>query len=68
MLYDTVINYVTYLIFFTWGCSYGDKPALLIGLVLVMGLNFTSFLPGNSLSLLAGLDLARMRSLIFPAL
>ena len=37
------------------------EPAVLVGLVLVRGLDFISLLHGNFLALIAGLDLARMR-------
>ena len=42
--------------------QYAGKPALLVGLALVRGLNVTSLLHGIFLALLAGLDIARMRS------
>ena len=49
------------------GCLCGSEPALMTGLALERGLDFTSPSHGKLLALLAGLDLARMRSLIFSS-
>ena len=48
-------------------CLHGGEPALLVGLALVRWPNFTSPLHESFLALLAGMNLAPMRSLIFPS-